>query len=220
MFFFFNLWTRYVHHLTKSCKTLQLRLGRHHYSTAQTRENIRIERQASGIFRAIRRPEISCANLHLCESNWTLHFSVTCISKKIYETRTDKCHTAWINPRVPSLGVDTERDFSPSGFFISSNIRSRQNKILLTKYRTGTIYTQGAWMSLLYIERIMLTSFASHLKTAIKCNPWLKLSRSPRKHSTAKKLKNSSVQTQGESAPSTKLANNSSMHTSELQEAR
>jgi hypothetical protein len=47
------------------------------------------------------------------ESNWTLHSSVTCISKKIHETRTDEKHTAWINPRLPSLGVDTERDFHP-----------------------------------------------------------------------------------------------------------
>jgi len=31
-------------------------------------------------------------------------------------------------------------------------------------------------MSLLYIEKIMLTSFASHLTTATKCNPWIKLS--------------------------------------------
>ena len=41
------------------------------------------------------------------------HSSVTCISKKIYKYRTDEWHTAWINPRVPSLGVDTERDFHP-----------------------------------------------------------------------------------------------------------
>jgi len=28
--------------------------------------------------------------------------------RKKYETRTDEWHTAWINPRVPFLGVDTE----------------------------------------------------------------------------------------------------------------
>jgi len=33
--------------------------------------------------------------------------------RKKYETRTDEWHTAWINPRVPSLRVDTERDFYP-----------------------------------------------------------------------------------------------------------
>jgi len=38
------------------------------------------------------------------------------------------------------------------------------------------------------------------------------------KHSTAKKLKNSLVQTYGESSPSTKLANNLAIHTSELQQ--
>ena len=37
------------------------------------------------------------------ESKRTLHFSVTCISKKIYETRTDAWHTAQINPYVPFL---------------------------------------------------------------------------------------------------------------------
>ena len=56
---------------------------------------------------------ISCDNHQLHESNWTLHSSVSCISKKKYETRPDEWHTAWINPRVLSLGVDTERDFFP-----------------------------------------------------------------------------------------------------------
>jgi hypothetical protein len=32
---------------------------------------------------------------------------------KQYETRSDEWHTTWINPRVPSLGVDIERDFFP-----------------------------------------------------------------------------------------------------------
>jgi len=32
---------------------------------------------------------------------------------KKYETRSDEWHTAWINPHVPSLEVDTERDFFP-----------------------------------------------------------------------------------------------------------
>ena len=43
----------------------------------------------------------------------TLHSSVTRISKKKYVTRTDEWHTAWINPHVPALGVDTEWDFFP-----------------------------------------------------------------------------------------------------------
>jgi len=90
-----------------------MRRNRHHYCTAQTRENIRIGRQASGIFCSVRGLGISCDSRQLYESNWTLHSSVTCISNKIYETRTDEWHTAWSNPRVPSLGVDTERGFHP-----------------------------------------------------------------------------------------------------------
>ena len=37
-------------------------------------------------------------------------------SLKVFHSQkrwTDDWHTAWINPRVPSLGVDTERDFFP-----------------------------------------------------------------------------------------------------------
>ena len=83
------------------------------YCAAQTHENVRIERQTSDIFCSIRRTGISCDNRQLYESNWTLPSSVTAISKKIYETRIDEWLTAWISPRVPSLGVDTERYFHP-----------------------------------------------------------------------------------------------------------
>ena len=89
-----------------------MRQTRHHYCTAQTHKNIKIERQASDNFSSIRRTGISCDSRHLYESSWTLHSSVTCISKKKYETRTDEWYTAWINPRVPSLGVDTSEIFS------------------------------------------------------------------------------------------------------------
>jgi hypothetical protein len=101
-----------------------VRGNRHHYCTAQTHEDIRIERQASDIFSSIRRTEISCESRHLYESNWTLHPSIICISNKIththtyiyiyiymHETITDEWHTAYINPRLPSLWVDRERDF-------------------------------------------------------------------------------------------------------------
>ena len=53
-----------------------------------------------------------------------------------------------------------------------------------------------------------------------KMQPWIKLSWGPWKHSTAKKLENGSVHTQGESSLSTKLANYSEMHTSDLQQAK
>jgi hypothetical protein len=52
------------------------------------------------------------------------------VSKKNIK-RTDESHTACIKPRLPPLGVDTERDFF-SGFFISSKVQSRQKKILLS----------------------------------------------------------------------------------------
>jgi hypothetical protein len=74
-------------------------------------ENVGIERQASGILSSFRRTGIACDSRHLYESNWTLHSSITLICKQKYETRTDEWHTACINPRLPSLGVDTERDF-------------------------------------------------------------------------------------------------------------
>jgi len=92
---------------------LQLRRNRHHYCTAQTHQNVRNERQASDIFCSVRRSGISCDSHHLFESNWTLLSYVTCISKKICETRTDEWHTAWINPRMSFLVVDRERYFHP-----------------------------------------------------------------------------------------------------------
>jgi hypothetical protein len=42
-------------------------------------------------------------------------------------------------------------------------------KILLSRYRTGTLHTQRTWRSLLLLEKIMLTSFASHLTKGTKC---------------------------------------------------
>jgi len=68
-----------------------LRRNRHHSCRAQTHENIRIKRLASDIFSSIRRTGNSCDSRRWYESNWTLHSSITCISKKKYETRTDEC---------------------------------------------------------------------------------------------------------------------------------
>jgi hypothetical protein len=52
-----------------------------------------------------------------------------------------------------------------------------------------------------------------------KMQPLDKAFMGPRKHSIANKLKNGSVQTEGDSSPSTKLAN-CSENTSKLQQAR
>ena len=111
----------------------RLRRNRQHYCTAQIHENVRIEWQASDIFSSIGRTGITCDSRHLYESNWTLHSSVTCISKKKHETRTDEWHTAWINPRVPSLRVDREREFFFQWFlhFIKHTKPTKEDPVIL-----------------------------------------------------------------------------------------
>jgi hypothetical protein len=75
---------------------------------------------------------ISCVSRRLYESNWTLYSSITCISKKKYETRTDEWHTACINPRVPFLGVDKERVFSQWFLhFIKHTKPTKENLLIL-----------------------------------------------------------------------------------------
>ena len=134
-----------------SCKTLQLRRNRHHCCAAQTHENVMIERQASEIFCSIRRSEICCDSRHLYESNWTLRSSV--ISNKIYETRTDDWRVpvisscfVWINPRVPSLGVDTERDFHPVVSSFHQTYEADKIRFLYLSTERALIHTQGTWM--------------------------------------------------------------------------
>jgi hypothetical protein len=89
---------------------LQVRRNHHHYCTAQTHENIRIEKQASDIFSSVYRTGNSCDSHHLYESNWTLNSSVFARKNMKQELMNG---TAWISPRLPSLGVDTERDIFP-----------------------------------------------------------------------------------------------------------
>jgi len=100
------LWTQFIIILQDFTK---YNAKRHHYFTAQTHENIRIERQASDTFlQSAKRG--SLVTVVTCMSPTS---SVTCISKIKYETRTDEWITASINPRMPSLGLGTERDFHP-----------------------------------------------------------------------------------------------------------
>jgi hypothetical protein len=117
----------------------------HHYFTAQTHDNIRTGRQASGIFCSIRRTEISCDSRQLYESKWTRHSFFTGIPKKMYETRTDEWHTASINPRVSSLGVDTSEIFTQWFLHFIKHTKPTEKKILLSRYWTGTIHTQRNW---------------------------------------------------------------------------
>ena len=136
-----------------------------HYFTAQGDQNICVELQISDIFCSVLRTWISCDFFEIYLSIWTLHSSVTCISKEVYESRTDELLTAWITPRVPSFGVDKYRYFHPMGFLISSYKQSRQNMTLFSQYHTGIIHTPGTLCSLIYLDRITLTSSASLLTT-------------------------------------------------------
>jgi len=78
-------------------------------------------------------------------------FLVTCISKKIYETRIDEWHTAWINLRVPSLGVDIERDFLP---VVSSFHKTyKANKIKSFYLSIGGQYSHTRNLEVLILAR-------------------------------------------------------------------
>ena len=50
----------------------------------------------------------------------------------IYETTTDEWHIAWINPRVPSLGVDTKRHFHPvvSSFYQTYKTDKKKRSVI------------------------------------------------------------------------------------------
>jgi len=67
----------------------------------------------------------------MLESKWTIHSSVTSISKNIYETRTDEWHTGWINPLVPFLRVDKNEIFTQM-FLHFIKHKKRGKKILLS----------------------------------------------------------------------------------------
>ena len=123
---------------------------------------------------------------------------------------------------MPSLRENRERDFNPvvSSYFQTYITRKTRSLYLSAGRALFThTHTHGTWRSLIYLERITLTSFASHLTAATKCNPWIKLPRGALNRSTAKKLNNGSVQTQCESSTSIEVANYSEMHKNELQKA-
>jgi len=78
----------------------------------------------------------------------------------------------------PSGWIQSEI-FSPvvSSFYQTYKVDKKRSCYLSTGF--GTIHTPGNWRALLLFERIVLTSFASHLTAATKCNPWIKLSWGP-----------------------------------------
>jgi hypothetical protein len=107
----------------------------------------------------------------------------------MYETRTDEWHTAWINPRVPFLGVDTERDFHPVGSSFHQTYKAdkipdvhyshRMNLEVITLVREN------------HGDIICLPPHNIHKMLRL-----YKISRGLLKYSAAKKLKNNSVQQQ------------------------
>ena len=155
------------------------------------------------------------------ESNWTLHSSVTGIPKNIYETRTDEWHTAWINPRVPSLGVDTERDFHPvvSSFHQTYKANKERSsylgtgRALFTHKEPGGHYfssRESCWHHVPSTSQqsqnvTLLCNFHGAPENILLQRNWNRAPFKPRA---------------GESSPSTKLASNSAVHASELQQAR
>ena len=72
---------------------------------------LKSKRQISSLQSAERGSHVTVVN---CMSP-TGHFipPLLVFTRKKNEIRTDEWHTIWINPRVPSLVVDTERDFFP-----------------------------------------------------------------------------------------------------------
>ena len=140
----------------------------------------------SGIFCSNRWMGISCDSRQMHEAKWTIHSSVTYIFKKIYETRTDEWHTALINPRVPSLGVDTEGDFHP---MVSSFHQTyRADKIRYCYLSTGwALFTNTRNLEVITLAwEKHVDTFASLLTTVRKCHPWIKVSSGPWKYSTPK----------------------------------
>ena len=117
------------------------------------------------------------------------------INHPSYETRTDEWHTTWINPRVPFLEVDTERDFLPvvSSFYQIYKADKRRSCYLGTG---GALFTHTRNLEVITLARENHVDIICLLpRSSDKIYPWIKFSWSPWKYSIPKKLKNSSVQT-------------------------
>ena len=86
--------------------------------------------------------------------------------KKKYETRTNEWHTAWINPHVPSLGVDRERDFFPViSSFIKYSKPTKEDPFLLVldgqySHTRNLELISSAWGN--HVDIICLPPHSSH----------------------------------------------------------
>ena len=112
----------------------------------------------------------------------------------------------WINPRVPSLGVDRERDF----FLVFTSLIKYTKP---TKEDSLVLVLDGQYSHTRNLEVISLAQenhadvicLQHHRRHKIQL--WIKISWGPPKHSTAKKLEKRPVCTQDESSPSTNWRN-------------
>jgi len=107
----------------------------------------------------------------------------------------------WINPRVPSLGVDRERDF----FLVFTSLIKYTKP---TKEDSLVLVLDGQYSHTRNLEVISLAQenhadvicLQPHRRHKIQL--WIKFTWGPSKHSTAKKSEKRPVCTQGESSPS------------------
>jgi hypothetical protein len=117
------------------------------YSTAQTHENININRRASDIF-STRRTGFYCDSRQLYESNQTFHSSLLVFPRKymkpelMHGTPTGSIHTCHFSEWTQS------EIFTQWFLHFRRNTKS-PNTILLSLKGTGIIHTQGTWRSLL-----------------------------------------------------------------------
>jgi len=87
--------------------------------------------------------------------------------RKKYETRTDEWQTAWINPRMSSIHVDTERDFHP----VISSLRQIYTLLVLDGHYSHTRNLEIFTLS--RDNHVGITCLPSH--SSHKMQPWIKL---------------------------------------------
>jgi hypothetical protein len=144
---FLNLRSRYVHHKHNPAR-LQLRRNRRHYCTAQTRENFRIKRQISSVQSAERGPLVTVVNCMSPTGHFILPLPV--FPRKYMKPELMNGtpsgsihvfhHSGWIQSEI----------FTQWFLHFNKHTKpTKKKKVLLSRYRTGTIHTQGAWRSLL-----------------------------------------------------------------------
>jgi len=135
---------------------------------------------------------------------YTSFFRYLYQKKKKYEPRTDEWHTVWINPRVPSLGWIQSEIFSQWFLhFIKHTKPTKEDPVILV---LDGHYSHTRNLEVITLARenhVDIISLPPHSIHKIQLldkaflGPW--------KLSTAKKLKNGSVHTQGELSLSTKI---------------